>query len=26
VIDEIDVHEERGFLICEAAFKTKKRR
>ena len=24
VIDEIDVHEERGFLICEAAFKTKK--
>jgi hypothetical protein len=24
VIGEIDVHKERGFLICEVAFKTKK--
>jgi hypothetical protein len=23
MIDEIDVHEERGFFICEAAFQTK---
>jgi hypothetical protein len=23
MIDEIDVHEKRGFFICEAAFQTK---